>query len=103
MTKKGNTKTKKGTLYRFRELENDSVQITDNDSGLDITLIEVHWGMLEDMMAFQETVKDNPQEIFKFFGTYIEGGGRAVPIRHTQSLFKAIAEYLKTAMTDQKN
>jgi len=97
------------TTFRFEELPDDQVHITfardDNGSSpYEFVLMETTWGMLEDIMAIQESAGDgDPKPIFNFLNTYIEGGTKAIPLRHTFNLFRAISEYLQQALAEQKN
>ena len=100
---------KAGTVFRFEELPDEKVRISFVNDGngsapYTFTLTETTWGMLEDIMAIQETAgQGDSKPIFAFLNTYIEGGARAIPLRHTFNLFRAISEYLKQALAEQKN
>jgi hypothetical protein len=96
--------------FRFEELDDTTVSITfvpgdivNGAQPYNLKLIDVNWGMLDDILELQETAKDNPRVIFNFLDDHIEGGARPIPIKYTMSLFAAIAEYMNAVMSTQKN
>jgi len=91
--------------FRFEEVDDTTVKVSvlNGESPFDATLTGVTWGMMEDIMTVQETSGDDPRAIFGFMNEHIEGGTGAVPIKHTMSLFQAIAEYMNQVMATQKN
>lgn len=91
--------------YRFDEVDDETVAVSvlNGAEPFNVTLQNVTWGMLEDIMNVQEAAKDDPKAIFKFLNEYIEGGSRSIPLKRTTSLFRAIAEYMNQVMSDQKN
>ena len=101
------TKEAQETKYRFEDVGEEAVNVSVTFSNgtppYDVTLTAVTWGMLEDIMTVQETAKDDPRAIFAFLNEHIDGGARAVPLKHTTALFGAIAEYMSQVMDTQKN
>lgn len=87
--------------------ESDAVGVTVVSSNgatpYEVTLIGVNWGMMEDITAVQNMAEDGPKAIFDFMHKHILGGTSAVPLKHTTSLFNAIAEYMTQVMNTQKN
>ena len=104
MTESGNDE---GTTFRFEDTDIGVVQVTiisgNGSAPFDVTLKNVTWGMLEDIMAVQEKAKDDMKVVFDFFNDYVEGGGRAVPLMYTMQFFEAISEYMNQVMVTQKN
>ena len=98
-------KKTKDTSFRFEELDDTTVKVSvlNGSTPFETTLTEVTWGMLEDILAVQETSKDDPRAIFGFMNDHIKGGARSIPLKHTLSLFAAIAEYMSQVMDTQKN
>jgi hypothetical protein len=101
------TKEAQETIYRFEDIDDETVNVTvigpNGSAPYEVTLTAVTWGMLEDIMTVQETSKEDPRAIFSFMNDHIEGGARSVPLKHTMSLFGAIAEYMNQVMDTQKN
>lgn len=95
------------TTYRFEELDDTTVNVAligeNGSKPFEITLQNVTWGMLEDILSVQEKSKDDMQVVFSFFNEYIQGGGKSIPLKYTMSLFEAIAEYMNQVMTSAKN
>lgn len=99
--------TKKETeiTYRFEDVDDTTVNVSvlNGAAPFEVTFTNVTWGMLEDIMNVQETSKEDPRAIFGFLNEHVEGGARSVPLKHTLSLFQAIAEYMNQVMSTQKN
>ena len=93
------------TTFRFEELDNTTVAVSvlNGSEPFNIELKDVTWGMLEDILAVQDTAQNDPRAIFKFLNDYVEGGTRAIPLNKTMPLFQAIAEYMSQVMNTQKN
>jgi len=74
-----------------------------------IKLQNMTWGLLEDMERIQdlEAQKDEGAKseaaslLLGFWREYVVGGPRAVPIKHTGTVFKAIFGYMKHVTGDQ--
>ena len=98
-------KTSEDTTFRFEDVDDTTVKVSvlNGSSPFEVTLTDVTWGLLEDIMTVQETSKDDPRAIFAFMNDHIEGGARGVPLKHTMSLFQSIAEYMSQVMDTQKN
>ena len=94
----------KETTYRFEEIDDTTVRasVLNGSTPFDVTLTNVTWGMLEDIMNVQETSADDPRAIFSFLNEYVEGGAKAIPLKRTMSFFEAISEYMNQVMSDQK-
>ena len=71
--------------YRFEEVDDETVAVSvlNGAEPFNVTLQNVTWGMLEDIMSVQDAAKDDPRAIFKFLNEYIEGGARAIPLKRT--------------------
>jgi hypothetical protein len=67
-----------------------------------VTLQNMHWGLVEDLDAFGDESTDN-MALLGFFREYIVGGPRAVPIKHTMTVFNAIRGYIEKVSEDTKN
>jgi hypothetical protein len=95
------------TTYRFEELDDTTVKVTaPNLNGsvpFSVTLVNVTWGMLEEMLAVQASSQDDPGAIFKFLNEYVEGGTKSIPLKRTMQFFQAISEYMQAVMQTQKN
>jgi hypothetical protein len=95
----------KDITYRFEDVDDTTVVVTVLDlyTPWQATMTGVTWGMMEEIMNIQERSKESITPIFDFLNNHIEGGTAAVPIKHTMSLFQAIAEYMNQVMSTQKN
>jgi hypothetical protein len=93
--------------FDFQELDDTTVKVSvigeNGSKPFETQLNGVTWGMLEDIMSVQERAKDDMKVVFAFFNEYVEGGGKAIPLKYTLSLFAAIAEYMSQVMDTQKN
>jgi hypothetical protein len=98
------TETKE-TTFRFEDIDDTTVKVSvlNGSSPFEVTLKNVTWGLLEDIMTVQETSKDDPRAIFAFLNEHVEGGGKAIPLKYTMSFFESIAEYMSQVMDTQKN
>lgn len=68
----------------------------------EITLQNMHWGLIEDLDKFSDEDADN-MALLGFFHEYVVGGPRAIPIKHTMTVFNAIRGYIEQVSTDTKN
>ena len=97
----------KDITYRFEDVDDTTVVVTvvgsNGSTPWQATMTGVTWGMMEEIMNIQERSKESITPIFDFLNSHIEGGTAAVPIKHTMSLFQAIAEYMNQVMSTQKN
>lgn len=90
-----------GTVARFDEAPDLlSVAISfeiPNVPKFSIKLINMHWGLMEDIEDIQNTPEEqqNTGLITGFFHEYVEGGPRAVPIGHTRTVFNCIKAYMQ--------
>ena len=94
--------------HSFEELDDTTVKVTvtsnlNGSTPFQVTLVNVTWGMLEEILAVQGTSQDDPGAIFKFLNEYVEGGTKAIPLKRTMAFFQAISEYMQSVMATQKN
>jgi hypothetical protein len=90
------------TKATFRENEDDTVTASfvngNVEKPFEITLQNMTWGLMEDIDAIQQQrdSDDNPplSLILDFFREYVFGGPRAVPLKHTRTVFEAITGYM---------
>ena len=104
----------------FHEQDDDTVRAVfpamNGTKPFEIVIQNMNWGLLEDLDAIQDIeapagaetgrMRDNPQlmAILSFFREYVEGGPKAVPFKHTQTVFNTIAQYMAQTMgTGSKN
>ena len=67
-----------------------------------IKLQNMHWGLIEDLDRFGEEAAEN-RLLLDFFNEYVVGGPRAIPIKHTMTVFNAIRAYIEQVSLDAKN
>jgi len=67
----------------------------------EVRLKNMHWGLIEDIERMAG--KSSTTDVLKFFEEYIVGGPRAVPFKHTMTVFNAIRGYIEYASSSAKN
>ena len=67
-----------------------------------VKLQNMNWGLIEDLDRFGEEEAENRQ-LLEFFNEYVVGGPRAIPIKHTMTVFNAIRAYIEQVSLDAKN
>lgn len=90
------------TTAKFRENDDETITATFLNGSVgnpfEITLQNMHWGLMEDLDTIQQRrdSDENPplSLILDFFREYIAGGPKAVPLKHTRTVFEAIAGYM---------
>ena len=68
----------------------------------DVHLQNMHWGLVEDLEKMGGDDAENA-DILKFFREYVVGGPRAIPFRHTMTVFEAIRAYIEQTADTVKN
>lgn len=99
------------TTATFKEnLEDDTVTATFRNGNIEkpfeITLQNMNWGLMEDVEdILQRRASDDDDlsldTILDFFREYVSGGPKAVPLKHTRTVFKAITGYLSQAFGEE--
>lgn len=95
-------KAKTVTTANFRENDDETITATFVNGSIaspfEITLQNMHWGLMEDIDAIQQQrdSDENPPLtlILDFFREYVSGGPKAVPLKHTRTVFEAITGYM---------
>lgn len=99
------TKTKdKEVKVTFSDLDDDRVKaVFANGSGpeFEVVLKNMTWGLVEDIDRIQDMEDGKQTAILAFFREYIEGGPKAIPFKHTSTVFKAITGYMEHATAEQ--
>jgi len=67
-----------------------------------ITLQNMHWGLVEDIDNMRVGDAEN-RDLLGFFREYVVGGPRAIPLKHTLTVFEAIRAYIEQSSTSAKN
>lgn len=90
----------------FQEHEDDTITASfpsmNGSEPFAITLQEMNWGLMEVL----EKLGDDDAEvgqILDFFRAYIVGGPKAVPFKHTVTVFEAIRAYIEQSADLIKN
>lgn len=90
-------------------VENDDDTVTasfPSMNGLDpftVTLKNMNWGLIEDIQRMSSGAGADVKEMLHFFEEYIDGGPRAVPFKHTVTVFNAIRGYVEYSSKAAKN
>lgn len=67
-------------------------------------LQSMDWGLFQDIEAMQKVPdEERMNSMLDFLIRYVVGGPRAVPLKHTRTIFEAITKYAGYAMDDSKN
>ena len=90
---------------RFTENEDDTVTATfelGDKGSFTIVLQDLTWGLLEDMEKIRQKSDSNPSpsDLLEFFKSYVVGGPRAIPFKHTRLVFDAISGYMSQVSSD---
>lgn len=92
------------TKVRIEELEDGSAVFEFPAQKFTIQLKELTWALFEDVDKIQQTQgNDRMRAMLDFFNTYVVGGARAVPIKHTGTAMDAIGAYMNHISNAQKN
>lgn len=67
-------------------------------------LQNMSWGLFEDIQAMQDVPDEERMKVMLgFLATYVVGGPRKVPLKHTRTIFEAITTYASISMDASKN
>ena len=85
------------------EKEDGSAVIEFPDLAFSITLKELNWGLFEDIDRIQSAEgSDSMRAMVGFFNDHVEGGAKAVPIKHTGTAMNAVRAYMDHVNDSQK-
>ncbi len=67
----------------------------------DVKLQNMHWGLVEDLEQMGEAAEN--ADLLSFWREYVVGGPRAIPFKHTLTVFEAIRAYIEQVGETAKN
>lgn len=92
------------TKVKIEELEDGSAVFEFPEQKFTIQLKELTWALFEDVDKIQQAEgNDRMRATLHFFNTYVVGGPRAVPLKHTGTAMDAIGAYMSHVNNAQKN
>src|SRR3972149_5735614 len=82
---------------------NVTAQFQDGNIGVpfSITLQNMNWGLVEDLEHMGD--EQDTSAILRFFHDYVAGGPKAIPFKHTLTVFQAIRAYIEQSIETLKN
>lgn len=92
------------TKVRVDERDDGTVVFEFTDKNFTVTMKSLSWGLIEDLNQIDaaESNGARAQAIVKFFNENVEGGAKAVPLRHTDAAMGTLKAYMDHISAAQK-